>query len=337
MQLGISMAKRLLLTGGTGFFGRALLRHFHAQAERMPEGHPTDFDEIIVLSRSPQTFASHYPRLATAPWLHWVRGDICRPDSMTALNDWQTVDAVLHAATDSTDKQALTPLQRLDQILGGTRHTLDLAVRLRARRFLMTSSGGVYGPQPANMEFIPEDYLGMPDPLDHKNVYSVAKRAAEHLCALYGHQYGLEPVVARCFAFTGPDLPLGAHFAIGNFIRDALYRDDITVAGDGSAIRSYLDQRDLAEWLLTMLDKGEPGRAYNVGSDQAISIADLAHQVRGLIAPDKPVRILGQVEASGARSRYVPDIYRARTELGLCVTTPLSEAILATAGGAKKC
>lgn len=330
------MAKRLLITGGTGFFGRALLRHFHAQAARMPEGHPTDFEEIIVLSRSPQTFASQYPRLATAPWLHWERADICRPDSLTPLNGRQTVDAVLHAAADSTDAQALTPLQRLDQIVGGTRHTLDLALRLRARRFLLTSSGGVYGPQPATMEFIPEDYLGMPDPLDHKNVYSVAKRAAEHLCALYLHQYGLEPVVARCFAFTGPDLPLDAHFAIGNFIRDALYRDDITVVGDGSAVRSYLDQRDLAEWLLTMLDKGEPGRAYNVGSDQAITIAELANQVRDLIAPDKPVRILRQAEASGARSRYVPDISRVRTEFGLVVTIPLMEAILATAGSAKQ-
>jgi len=137
-------------------------------------------------------------------------------------------------------------------------------------------------------------------------------------------------VIARCFAFVGPDLPLNVHFAIGNFIRDALTADAITVSGDGTPLRTYLHQSDLAHWLLTLLVHGRPGQVYNVGSDEVISIAALAHLVRDILAPDKPVYILGQLDPSAARNRYVPDIRKAQQELGLSVTVPLAEAIRRT-------
>ena len=84
-----------------------------------------------------------------------------------------------------------------------------------------------------------------------------------------------------------------------------------------------------------MKDRGKAGRAYNVGSDKVISIADLAHLVRDLVAPEKPVRILGKSTGHAARSRYVPDISRARAELGLTVTIPLMDAIRASAATVK--
>jgi dTDP-glucose 4,6-dehydratase len=145
-----------------------------------------------------------------------------------------------------------------------------------------------------------------------------------------GEQHGLETVAARCFAFVGPDLPLNVHFAIGNFIRDALTADAITVSGDGTPLRTYLDQSDLAHWLFTLLQHGHPGHAYNVGSDEVISIADLAFLVRDILAPHKPVHILGQPDPDAARNRYVPDIRKAQQQLGLSATVPLAEAILRT-------
>jgi len=138
-------------------------------------------------------------------------------------------------------------------------------------------------------------------------------------------------VIARCFAFVGEDLPLDVHFAIGNFIRDALWGEEIVVGGNGSPIRSYLDQRDLAEWILALLVRGVPGRSYNVGSDEAISIANLATLIRDLIAPGKPIRTLKRPETGPSRNRYVPSVERAREELGLRVQIPLSQAILAVA------
>jgi len=226
----------------------------------------------------------------------------------------------------------MASLDRFDQIVTGTRNVLDFAVRIGVSRFLLASSGGVYGAQPATLERIPESYLGMPDTLSADNAYSVSKRLAEHLCALYGEKYGLATVVARCFAFVGPDLPMNAHFAIGNFICDALDRSEITVNGNGTPLRSYLYQDDLADWLLTLLEKGKPAQAYNVGSDEAISIAELAHLVRDLIAPDKTVCLKGNVGADTAvRNRYVPNIDKARNDLGLHVATSLADAIRLTA------
>jgi len=154
-----------------------------------------------------------------------------------------------------------------------------------------------------------------------------AKRAAEHLCALFSEQYGIETVIARCFAFVGADLPLNVHFAIGNFIRDALTADAITVSGDGTPLRTYLHQSDLAHWLFILLEHGRPGQAYNVGSDEVISIAALAHLVRDILAPDKNVRILGQLEPGFARNHYVPSIIKIQRQLGLHVSVALTESI----------
>lgn len=321
------MSNRLLVTGGTGFFGRALLRHFHAEAQRTPLDQPQDFSEIIVISRNPESFATRYPTLAHAPWLRWVRADVCELPSLDALLPGETVHAVLHAATDSTDAAALSPVEKLDQIVEGTRNVLGLAVRLKARRFLLTSSGGVYGPQPIDMHHIHEGYCGMPDPMQMISTYGIGKRMAEHLCILYGQANGIETVIARCFAFVGEDIPLNAHFAIGNFMRDALDRPAIEVGGDGTPVRTYMDQRDLCSWLMTLLARGCAGQAYNVGSDDAITIRDLAYLVRDTIAPYKTVKIAGAVSAQSHRNRYVPSIEKARSELGLTLRYTLSDSI----------
>jgi dTDP-glucose 4,6-dehydratase len=207
-----------------------------------------------------------------------------------------------------------------------------MAVRLQARRFLLTSSGGVYGPQPAEMAQIPEDYLGMPNTLHMSSTYGIGKRMAEHLCFLYWKTHGLETVIARCFAFIGQDLPLDAHFAIGNFIRDAMQKPTIEVGGDGTPVRTYMDQRDLSRWLITLAERGRPGQAYNVGSDIEITIRDLAHLVRDTLSPDKPVQIAGKITENIHRNRYVPSTAKARSELNLNLVYSLQDAIYESVG-----
>lgn len=312
-------AYNLLITGGTGFFGRSILRSLIKSASKDKNG-PT----IKVLSRSPETFLRKYPEFDGYKWLNFLKGNVLDFES---LPYGEKFTHIIHAATDSTFGSLLDPLTRYKQIVDGTENMLKYAVKVGASRYLLTSSGGVYGQQPYNLEKIPESYLGMADPLRFDSAYSVGKRAAEHLCVLYQDKYGIETVIARCFAFVGQDLPLNAHFAIGNFIRDAIREDAITVTGDGTAVRSYLDQLDLADWLITLLVKGENGQAYNVGSDVPISIGELAHLVRDLLSPGKPIRFLGIEKDNGIRSRYVPDISRVRNELGLDVTISLKHAI----------
>ena len=288
---------------------------------------------MTLLSRKPSRFADQYPGLVSYRWLDLVQGDVC---DLNSLPKGQAFTHVLHAATDSTTGPELSPRERFKQIYYGTRNVLDLAISSGAKRFLLTSSGAIYGPQPQGEESLSEDSAIHISVNSADNAYGVGKLAAEHLCALYADEFDLETITARCFAFIGPDLPLDAHFAIGNFVRDALWSDEIIVRGDGSPLRTYLDQYDLANWLLTLLEKGQPGEVYNVGSDEVVSIVDLAHLVRDLMEPNKPVRILGKADPSNARNRYVPDISKALAELGLDVTIPLAESVRRTADAHRK-
>ena len=309
----------ILLTGGTGFFGLSLLRKWlgdEADARQVPK--------VTILTRSPESFLANYPEFDECKWLNLHKGNILNYESLP-LDKCFT--HVLHAATESTVGPSFPALQRYDEIVIGTRNILDYAVKNDLKRVLLTSSGGVYGPQPETLRKIPESYLGIPDPLDPMSAYSMGKRAAEHLCTLYNDRYGMETVIARCFAFVGKDLPLNVHFAIGNFIHDALYGNEINVAGDGTPVRSYMNQADLALWLLCILEKGVSGCAYNVGSDQAISITDLAHLVRDILSSKKPVMIENKESIYRGRDIYIPDIRKAKEELKLEVRITLNDSL----------
>lgn len=312
-------SSRILLTGGTGFFGRSILRKLlidHSLGQSKTS--------VVVLSRSPKKFLLSYPEFQNLPWLNFYRGDVLEYTSLPADGAFCQI---LHAATESTIGPTFPALKRYDAIVNGTRNILDYAVKNKVKRILLTSSGGVYGPQPATIKKVPESYLGIPDPLDPMSAYSMGKRAAEHLCSLYSDRFGVESVIARCFSFVGKDLPLNAHFAIGNFIHDALYSDQINVAGDGTPVRSYMNQADLAEWLFCILDRGIAGRAYNVGSNEQISVGDLAYLVRDILSPDKSVVFKRKNDVYQGRNIYIPDLESAKNDLKLEVQISLIESI----------
>jgi len=318
---------KILITGGTGFFGRSLLRSL---------AETNNFDnkcDVHVFSRSADSFYKNNPEFKQLKFVRLFRGDVEDLDSFPAGIDYTHI---IHAANPSTRVVGLRPIERFKQITNAIDNVLDFSVACGVKKILLAGSGGVYGTQNSFINKIPESSLTIPDPLNALSSYSIAKRFEEHLASLYEYEYGLNYVVARCFAFVGVDLPLNVHFAIGNFIRDALWAEEITVNGDGTPLRSYLDQRDLANWLVKLLMEGKSGEAYNVGSDEAVSISELAFMVRDLISPHKPVCILGSPQPSAERSRYVPDISKIYKHLGLRPTYSLKQSILDTAEAAAK-
>lgn len=311
----------IFITGGTGYFGCWLLESFTWANDRLDLG-----AKATVLSRNPEAFAAKVPHLANHPSVHLIQGDV-RTFEFPAGE----FRFVIHAATEASAKlNQENPLLMFETIVEGTRRTLEFARTHGAYKFLLTSSGAVYGKQPPEMTHIPEDYLGAPDPMDPGAAYGEGKWAAEVLCRLYAHHFGLQTKITRCFAQVGPYLPMDIHFAMGNFIRDAVQGGPIRVNGDGSPLRSYMYAADLAIWLWTILFKGQPYHPYNVGSDKSISIAELASLVRKLIDPGIEVTIARQPDPLQLRQRYVPSIERARDELALETWVSLEEAIQKT-------
>ncbi len=308
--------KRLFVTGGTGFFGRWI-------AGVLARGWPDYRISATVLTRDPESFRACYPELAASPALSFVRGDVRYFEFPKG-----EYSHIVHAAADTSVAADRDSATLMDTIVGGTARTLEFATACGAQRLLMVSSGAVYGAQPADVERIPESFTGACDPLDPRSAYGQAKRLAEQMCACANARGDLQTTIARAFAFVGPGLPLDAHFAIGNFIRDAVAGREIVVGGDGTPLRSYLYAGDLAAWLLTLLARGEAGRAYNVGSDRALSVVELATRVAAQSSSSK-VAVRGAPEPNAQRSRYIPDILRAR-DLGLEAWTPLDEAIRRT-------
>jgi dTDP-glucose 4,6-dehydratase len=177
------------------------------------------------------------------------------------------------------------------------------------------------------MTHVAETYTGAPDAANAASAYGEGKRIAETMCACYASAHGVDALIARCFAFVGPYLPLDTHFAIGNFIRDAMRGEAILVSGDGTPTRSYLYAADLAVWLWTILLRGTSGRPYNVGSRREVTIGDLARAVGSAVEPGVPVIVAGTPVPGANPHRYVPDVARAETELGLREWIPLESAI----------
>jgi dTDP-glucose 4,6-dehydratase len=320
----------LFLTGGTGFYGVWLLEAILAANREFSLGCRT-----TVLTRDPGRFASRVPHLACDAAVRLVAGDVRSYSFPTG-----PVTHVIHGATQaSAALNETAPQEMFDVCVEGTRRTLEFALDRGAARFLLTSSGAVYGRQPPDLPHVAEDFSGGPDPLDARNAYAEGKRAAEMLCCLAGRA-SLTTTIARGFAFVGPHLPLDKHFAIGNFLRDAIDGGPIRIGGDGTPLRSYLYAADLAEWLVTILLRGTAGRAYNVGSEEAVSIRELADRVAVVAADFSPTKSRPLVKVSRPASpgmapeRYVPDCTRAREELGLVPTTSLDESIRRTLSAA---
>src|ERR1700733_5979412 len=315
-------SKRIFITGGTGFFGCWLLESFlHINRPLSLNANAT------VLTRDPVAFAEKCPHLAADPALACHAGDV-RNFSFPVGG----FEYLIHAATEASGKQAAEkPLEMLTTIIDGTERILDFATTHGTRKLLLTSSGAVYGKQPANLTHIPEDYLGGPDPLDHASVYAEGKRISEQMCALQSTRGSIEIKIARCFAFVGPHLPLDAHFAIGNFIGDVLAGRPIKINGDGTARRSYLYASDLAIWLWTMLFQAPGLVPVNVGSADDLSILELAQAVVQSLNASTEIHVAKSSVPGAAIARYVPAVDRAGKMLGLHLTVNLQEAIRRTA------
>ncbi|MFA6716105.1 MAG: NAD(P)-dependent oxidoreductase [Victivallaceae bacterium] len=302
--------KKIFLSGGTGFFGKSILDYLN---RAVWNGH------LYILSRNPDNFCKKNPELIKLPGLNFVQGDI-RNFNYSSLPDF---DYAIQAATETHSGLAEEkPDEMYSVIVEGTKYFLEMCAQKNVSRLLYVSSGAVYGIQPPELPNIPESR-----PCAPVNVYGQGKFDAENICLASQ----TDTVIARCFAFVGPFLPLDKHFAIGNFINNILNGEDISILGDGTPYRSYMYADDLVEWLLTFLLNGRSNEPYNVGSDEPISIVELAEQVLKFSQSKKAGINIAKEKVDGVlSSRYVPSTKKALKELGLKCRISLSESIKRT-------
>lgn len=300
----------ILITGGTGLFGKSIL-------DALIFMHNFYEFKITVLSRNKNNFLFNYPKY-NLEFINFIRGDIRNFDCKR-----QDFDYIIHAATPASAKlEEENPKEMYSVILEGTKNIIDIAKNMNVKKLLFTSSGAVYGEQYQSIKSFKEDYQGIPI-----TYYGKAKKISENIFL----NSNINVSIARCFALVGPYLNLGIHFAIGNFIRDAMENRDIIIKGDGRPLRSYLYTADLVIWLLTMLLKSENNSIYNVGGRNGISIYDLAKKVSKQVNNyTGKVDILTKSNYNYPTPKYIPNNKKIIKELGVKENYTLDEAIKRT-------
>ncbi|BDG07168.1 NAD-dependent epimerase/dehydratase family protein [Anaeromyxobacter paludicola] len=312
---------RLLVTGGTGFMGTWLAELVACLNDEHGYG-----VGLTLLSRSTDRFSMELPHLAGRPDVALLKADVRHVVEIP-----QDTRFVVHAAASPDNRaHATEPVETMELIANGTSAVLRAVGRCSSfSRLLNLSSALVSGRQGPEHPALSEAAAEAPPVGEVGSAYGEAKRYAETLCGAARSQYKVPVVTARPFAFVGPFMQLDRPWAVTDFLRDAMTGQAIRVLGDGQTVRSYLYGSEAAFWLLRTLVAGVPGRAYNVGSPEAVTLESLAQLIAAQFSPRPEVRL----NAGGAavqKTRLVPDLGRARRELGLEARIDLASAIQRT-------
>jgi dTDP-glucose 4,6-dehydratase len=302
-----------LLIGGSGFVGNSILDVF-----------PQDHSLLNTLVCS--YFQSSLPENASSlSWKRWDVYDRCplKPKFNVIIHAATPASALLNTA--QPEKMFEQNIRAMENVIEfSSRHDVPPVV-------LFTSSGAVYGDMPQGLERIPEDWKREFGSQPLTSAYARGKIEAESMLQEATQAGKCIGLIARLFAFSGVHLPIDKHFAIGNFVRDVVQSQLITIRSDGSSVRSYMDGHDLAMWLLRIVEAGSPDEIYHIGSERAISIRDLGSLVaaRYELLTNQPARvdILGTTSPLDGVSRYVPSTCRTRQLLGLDETVTLETSI----------
>jgi dTDP-glucose 4,6-dehydratase len=290
----------VLVIGGSGFFGKSI-------ADAYVRGllSPWGINRLLLAARSATALVKKHPELLTCG-VELIDLDI----TQTTHLPW--ADYVIHAAASTDARRYLSvPEAEKANMVAATANFCQLAPHtLVGSRIVYASSGAVYGVQAPHQLRLQEDVpldSSVLDLVESKRDYAAAKRDSEAMISLLGKS-GMAVSIARCFAFVGAYLPRDQHFAIGNFLGQALEREAIVVKATSPVVRSYLYADDLVLWLMHLASHASPlCPIWNVGSPEPISVQDLA----SVIASRFGVAVKVPTQNPSPIDRYVPSVARA--------------------------
>ena len=320
---------KLLVTGGAGFIGSAVVR------QAIAAGH-----EVVNLDAL--TYAAcldNVKSVSNAPGYVFEQADIRDRAALDAVFARHAPDAVMHLAAEShVDRSIDGPGDFIETNITGTYNMLEAARkywteagRPESFRFHHISTDEVFGSLPAD----PEVMFTEDTPYDPRSPYSASKASSDHLVRAWHETYGLPVVLTNCSNNYGP-----FHFPeklIPVVILNALAGKPLPIYGDGSNIRDWLYVEDHATALLLVVEKGEPGRSYNVGGENERTNLELVKTLCAILDEKRPKaagsyadQITFVTDRPGHDARYAIDPTRIREELGWRPSVTVEEGLALT-------
>ena len=317
---------KLLVTGGAGFIGSAVVRLAVAQ------GHNVVNLDALTYAACLENIAS----VADSPLYAFEHADICDRATLDRIFAQHKPDAVMHLAAEShVDRSIDGPGTFIQTNITGT-YTLLEAARAYWQgsgkpdgfRFHHISTDEVFGSLGPTGQFTEDT------PYDPRSPYSASKAASDHLVRAWGETYGLPIIMTNCSNNYGP-----FHFPeklVPVVILKALAGQPIPVYGDGTNVRDWLFVEDHADALLTVLTKGELGRSYNIGGENEVSNLELVKMICALLDERNPSGaphadlITFVTDRPGHDQRYAIDPTRIRAELGWKPSVTVEEGLART-------
>jgi dTDP-glucose 4,6-dehydratase len=321
---------KVLITGGAGFIGSAVVRHLIQD---------TDF-EVVNLDKL--TYAGNLESLAGVggPRYRFEQADVCDAAAMRRIFTLHRPDAVMHLAAEShVDRSIDGPAPFVETNIRGTYTLLEAARQFwssldeaarAAFRFHHVSTDEVYGSLGAEGRFTEET------PYRPNSPYSATKAASDHLVRAWHHTFGLPTLVSNCSNNYGPcQFP---EKLIALMILKGLAGQPLPVYGRGDNVRDWLYVEDHARALVAVLTRGRPGETYNIGGDSERTNVEVVQEIARLLdelAPDPLVPshaalISFVADRPGHDQRYAIDAGKMRRELGWAPRETFSSGLLKT-------
>jgi nucleoside-diphosphate-sugar epimerase len=309
----------MLITGGTGFLGESLIQKI--LMENSPKNNPLVID---IITRQSSLNAANFFRIPEEKniLINFHKKNINELDSLPS----KSYDYVIHAASPSSQERFQkknSKIERFKTVAIGTYNLLNLSGRYKFKKFLLFSSGAIYsndskGPQSENSHHYSRTN-------DELSFYSEAKRASETMTVLFSEINKFKFNIARIFAVIGPGmyLKLDSGYIFSQFIKSSYENKPLVIDGNKDSVRSFLDIDDATNFFMKLINSDVSSEVFNVGSNEAISLYDLAKKFNLALKKNN------QILFSDAKEKtfLIPDIRKSQQLLNWHPKVNLNESI----------
>ena len=313
---------RALITGGAGFIGSHL-------AQILLD----DNYEVMVLDDLSTGSMSNIRHLKPDPRFQYVIDTVMNRPLLSELVDQS--DIVFHLAAAVGVRLIMeSPVRTIHTNIRATELVLEAAAK-KKKKVLITSTSEVYG-KSAKLPFGEDDDLVIGSPICGRWSYACSKAIDEFLAVAYRRERDVPGIIVRLFNTVGPRQTANYGMVLPRFVKQALTGMPIIVFGDGTQTRCFSWVGDVANALVQLSERDSAeGEIYNIGSDEEVSIKELAEVVKEVTMSDSAIRHISYEEAYGNNfedmARRVPDLARIRQAIGYEVTKSLREIVEAVA------